>query len=49
MSQTDAAAIAPEVTGDVGIKELLSLVEMAREEGTVLPDRFIECYHQLKM
>lgn len=55
MSHADAAAIAQQVTGDVGIKELLMMVEMAREggEGTeggvVNPSRFMECFHQLKM
>jgi hypothetical protein len=46
LSQREMDDIAAAITKPIGIKRLLMVVEMARQgEGTIQPDRFLECLH----
>lgn len=46
LSQQEMDAIAASISKPIGIKQLLMVTEMARQEGeTVSTDRFLECLH----
>ena len=46
LSQAETDGIAASISKPIGIKQLLMVTEMARQEGEALStDRFVECLH----